>query len=58
MEAKIAAILARFAANTNLDLTTDALNAANRKQAMVPEGATRSTRSAPRRAWSCRDRTT
>ncbi|MDQ5894420.1 MAG: nicotinamide-nucleotide amidase [Actinomycetota bacterium] len=39
MEAKIAAILARFAANTNLDLTTDALNAANRKQAMIPIGA-------------------
>lgn len=39
MEAKIAAILARFAANTNLDLTTSALNAANRKQAMIPVGA-------------------
>jgi len=39
MERKIAAILARFAANTKLDLTADALNAANRKQAMVPEGA-------------------
>jgi len=39
MEAKIAAILARFAANTNLDLSTDALNEANRKQAMVPVGA-------------------
>lgn len=39
MEAKIAAILARFAANTNLDLTTSALNAANRKQAMIPLGS-------------------
>lgn len=39
MERKIAAILARFAANTKLDLTADALNAANRKQAMIPEGA-------------------
>ncbi len=39
MEAKIAAILARFAANTNLDLSADALNEANRKQAMVPVGA-------------------
>ena len=39
MEAKIAAILARFAANTNLDLSTDALNEANRKQAMIPAGA-------------------
>ncbi|MBN8868069.1 MAG: competence/damage-inducible protein A [Solirubrobacterales bacterium] len=39
MEAKIARILARFAASTNLDLTTDALNEANRKQAMVPVGA-------------------
>lgn len=39
MEAKIAKILARFAANTNLDLSTDALNEANRKQALVPAGA-------------------
>lgn len=39
MEAKIAKILARFAANTNLDLSTDALNEANRKQALVPTGA-------------------
>ncbi|HMU27567.1 MAG TPA: competence/damage-inducible protein A [Solirubrobacterales bacterium] len=39
MEARIAAILARFAANTNLDLSTDALNEANRKQAMIPVGA-------------------
>jgi len=39
MERKIAAILARFAANTNLDLSTDALNEANRKQAMIPVGA-------------------
>lgn len=39
MEAKIAAILARFAANSKIDLTTDALNAANRKQALIPEGA-------------------
>jgi nicotinamide-nucleotide amidase len=39
MESRIATILARFAANTNLDLSTDALNEANRKQAMVPAGA-------------------
>lgn len=39
MERKIAKILARFAANVKLDLTADALNAANRKQAMIPEGA-------------------
>ena len=39
MEARIAGILARFAANTNLDLSTDALNEANRKQALVPAGA-------------------
>ena len=39
MEEKIASILARFAANTKLDLSADALNEANRKQAMVPEGA-------------------
>jgi len=39
MEQKIAAILARFAANTNLDLSADALNEANRKQAMIPVGA-------------------
>lgn len=39
MESKIAAILARFAANTRLDLSTDALNEANRKQALVPAGA-------------------
>ncbi|HRV59364.1 MAG TPA: competence/damage-inducible protein A [Solirubrobacterales bacterium] len=39
MEARIQAILARFAASTNLDLSTDALNEANRKQAMIPVGA-------------------
>lgn len=39
MEAKIAAILARFAANAKLDVTEAALDAANRKQAMVPDGA-------------------
>jgi nicotinamide-nucleotide amidase len=39
MEERIAAILARFAASANLDLSTDALNEANRKQAMVPVGA-------------------
>lgn len=39
MEAKISAILARFAANANLNLSTDALNEANRKQAMIPIGA-------------------
>lgn len=39
MKAKIASILARFAANTKLNVTADALNAANRKQAMVPIGA-------------------
>ncbi len=39
MEAKIARILARFAANAKLDLSTDALNEANRKQALVPVGA-------------------
>lgn len=39
MEAKIAAILARFAANSRLQLSTEAINEANRKQAMVPAGA-------------------
>ena len=39
MEAKIAAILARFAASAKLDLSADALNEANRKQAMIPVGA-------------------
>ncbi len=39
MEARIAAILARFAANTKLELSTDAINEANRKQAMIPVGA-------------------
>jgi nicotinamide-nucleotide amidase len=38
MEGKIAAILRKFAARVRLD--EDALMAANRKQAMVPEGAT------------------
>lgn len=39
MEAKISAILARYAASTPINLTAEALLAANRKQAMVPEGA-------------------
>ncbi|MDQ2700719.1 MAG: competence/damage-inducible protein A [Actinomycetota bacterium] len=39
MEARIQKILARFARSTTIDLSTDSLNAANRKQAMVPEGA-------------------
>lgn len=39
MEAKIAAILARFAVNARPDVSAEALNEANRKQAMVPEGA-------------------
>ena len=39
MEARIAAILARFAANSRLELSTDAINDANRKQAMIPVGA-------------------
>ncbi|MBK5233174.1 MAG: competence/damage-inducible protein A [Thermoleophilia bacterium] len=39
MEAKIAAILERFVKATPIDLAPSALNAANRKQAMIPEGA-------------------
>lgn len=39
MEARIAAILARFAASAKLDLSAEAISDANRKQAMVPEGA-------------------
>jgi len=39
MESKIAAILARYAASTPINLTAEALLVANRKQAMVPEGA-------------------
>lgn len=39
MEAKIAAILDRFAKSSPIDLAPSALNAANRKQAMVPDGA-------------------
>ena len=39
MEDRIAAILARYAASTPINLTAEALLAANRKQAMVPEGA-------------------
>lgn len=39
MEDRIAAILSRYAATTSLDLSADAVLAANRKQAMVPEGA-------------------
>ena len=40
MEAKIAAILERFASSAPVRLTPAGLNAANRKQAMVPVGAT------------------
>ncbi len=39
VEAKIARILARFARSTAVKLAPEALNAANRKQAMVPDGA-------------------
>jgi len=39
MEAKIAAILDRFAKSASVTLAQAGLNAANRKQAMVPEGA-------------------
>ncbi|MGA7396241.1 MAG: competence/damage-inducible protein A [Solirubrobacterales bacterium] len=39
MEAKIAGILERFAKTTSVTLARAGLNAANRKQAMVPEGA-------------------
>lgn len=39
MEARIAAILARYAASTPMNLTAEAILAANRKQAMVPQGA-------------------
>jgi len=39
MEAKIAAILDRFAKSTSATIGRAGLNAANRKQAMVPEGA-------------------
>jgi nicotinamide-nucleotide amidase len=39
MEARISAILARYAATTPINLTAEALLAANRKQAMVPRGA-------------------
>jgi nicotinamide-nucleotide amidase len=39
MEDRIAAILARYAASTPINLTAEALLAANRKQAMVPKGA-------------------
>ncbi len=39
MEAKIAAILGRFVKATPVRLAPAGLNAANRKQAMVPEGA-------------------
>ena len=52
LEEKIAGILkplmARF---SHWDF--DAVRAANRKQALVPEGASSSTRWAPRRAWWC-----
>ncbi len=40
MEEKIQQILSRFAASTAVKLTAEAVNAANRKQAMVPRGAT------------------
>jgi nicotinamide-nucleotide amidase len=39
MEAKIAAILARYAATAPITLDEEAIRVANRKQAMVPEGA-------------------
>ncbi len=39
MEERIAAILARYAATSPIDLTGEAMLAANRKQAMVPRGA-------------------
>ncbi|HMT04955.1 MAG TPA: competence/damage-inducible protein A [Solirubrobacterales bacterium] len=39
MERQIAKILARFAASTKMDLSAEALNEANRKQAMIPVGA-------------------
>jgi nicotinamide-nucleotide amidase len=39
MEAKIAEILRRFAKNRNFKFDEEAVMAANRKQAMVPEGA-------------------
>lgn len=39
MEAKIAAILDRFTRSASVELAQAGLNAANRKQAMVPEGA-------------------
>lgn len=39
MEAKIATILERFAKTTTVTLAHAGLNAANRKQAMVPDGA-------------------
>lgn len=39
MEARIAAILSRYAATAPIDLDTDAMLEANRKQAMVPDGA-------------------
>lgn len=39
MEERISAILERYAASTPINLSAEALLAANRKQAMVPEGA-------------------
>ena len=39
MEDRIAAILAKYAATSPIDLTGAAMRAANRKQAMVPQGA-------------------
>jgi nicotinamide-nucleotide amidase len=39
MESKISAIVARYAASAPVNMSTEALVAANRKQAMVPEGA-------------------
>ena len=39
MEDSIAAILAKYAATTPINLTAEAMLAANRKQAMVPKGA-------------------
>ena len=54
MEEKIARILQRFAKAEAGRFDPEALDAANRKQAMVPRGrGRRSTRSAPRPDWSC-----
>ena len=52
MEEKIAEIIARYARRLRFD--PEAVREANRKQAMVPEGATRSIRRARRPGWSSR----